>query len=164
MNIALLISVLFLSGEASPISAMEDTYSKSNSEEITGVTKPKNELRLGLCAGYFECVGAQLEYATPKFTTGITSYLVINRVFTQYNALSWDNDRVRGVLGISFMQAFTGLFEDWLFSGSLYIGPELHFKRTTWRVTGGYSLTYDDSDNSFGTNPTFSVQGLYNFY
>ena len=109
------------------------------------------------------CQGVQMEYATPKFTTGITSYLVINRVFTQYNAFSWDNDRVRGVLGVSFMQAFTGLFEDWLFFGGLYLGPELHFKRTTWRFTGGYALSYDDSDYSFGSTPIFSVQGLFNF-
>ena len=158
MNTPLLLSFALNSVEASP---KNSTYKPNTSQEIMGVTKSKNEIRLGLCGGLSCAAGIQLEYGTPKFTVGLSSLILTNSVFAQYNALSLNRDRFRAVIGVRALQLIdTPYLLAGGTGGSVYLGSELHLKKVTSRLTvGSYIYSYGSST----WRPSFSVEILYNF-
>ena len=154
MNTLFLTSLFLSSAEAS-----DETFVSDPSQEIMGKSKPKNEIRLGLCGGLSCIVGLQLEYGTPQFTVGASSLILANSVFAQYNVLSLNNDRFRAVVGARGLYVTEAAFLTPEILGlSVYVGPELHLKHLTVRGTAG-SIINEYRD----IYPSFSVEILYNF-
>ena len=156
MNTIVLLGFTLNTAEASP----ETTYTPDTSQEIMGKSKPKNEIRLGLCGGWACGVGLQLEYGTPQFTVGASSLIVANSVFAQYNAISLNNDRFRAVVGVRGLYIVdAGYLSSEMMGLTVYVGPELHLKHLTIRGTVGPGVL--DLDGDFF--PSYAVDVLYNF-